>query len=442
MCANLNNVNIKRKQKNKRLKQLLLTQVALLLLITIVLFSSNREEDSSDTFSIAGKQLSSGNLSSICKIVKKQQNDITEVKSDENEVVNDIEVESSQPEDEYSQQVDKILSSMTLHEKICQMIIVYPEALTGVSKAVSAGEITKQALEEYPVGGILYSTGNLQSIEQTREMIRNTQSYSEIPLFIASDEEGGRVSRVMNTIVDEHVDAMLTYKDQGENVAYENAAKIARVLKELGFNTDFAPVADVWSNPQNTVIGDRAYSDTFEQAATLITNAVKGFKDENVICSLKHFPGHGDTFTDSHKGATYIEKTLDDIRAEELLPFKAGIEQGADMVMVGHLIISEIDDEPATISYKIVTELLRQELGYKGVVITDGLNMEAMTKYYSSAYIATHAIQAGVDILLCPTDFKACVEALTESVNNGEISEERIDESVRRILDLKIKKLY
>ncbi|WP_455718722.1 glycoside hydrolase family 3 protein, partial [Anaerosporobacter sp.] len=426
MCVNMNNRSkYKKKGRNKRLIQVLFMQVLILVVIAIVLIFTNKEEASSNTFSTLIEQIPSYQISSLFdkKIVSVEEEESQQVEEQAEKVDED-----NQKTDQYSKQVEDVLASMTLHEKICQMIIVYPEALTGVSKVVSAGEVTKQALEEYPVGGILYSSGNLQSVEQTSTMINNIQSYSKIPLFIASDEEGGRVSRVMNTIGDEHVDAMLNYKDQGEEVAYENAAKIARMLKELGFNTDFAPVADVWSNPENTVIGDRAYSDSFEQAATLIPKAVEGFQDENVICTLKHFPGHGDTATDSHKGSSYIEKSLEDILNQEVLPFKAGIKQGADMVMVGHLIVKDIDEEPATLSYKMVTEILRQELGFQGVVITDGLNMEAMTKYYSSSYIATHAIQAGVDILLCPKDFKACVQALAESVKSGEISEERIDE--------------
>lgn len=172
----------------------------------------------------------------------------------------------------------------------------------------------------------------------------------------------------------------------------------------LGFNADLAPVADVWSNPDNTVIGDRAYSDDFAQAAELIPEAVRGFHSGGVATTLKHFPGHGDALADSHDGAVYVSKPLEQLRREELLPFRAGIASGSDMVMIGHLILTEIDAaQPAPFSYRIVTELLREELGFQGVVITDGLQMKALTDSYTSGEIARRAVSAGVDILLCPS---------------------------------------
>lgn len=207
----------------------------------------------------------------------------------------------------------------------------------------------------------------------------------------------------------------------------------------LGFNADLAPVADVWSNPDNTVIGDRAYSDDFAQAAELIPEAVRGFHSGGVATTLKHFPGHGDALADSHDGAVYVSKPLEQLRREELLPFRAGIASGSDMVMIGHLILTEIDAaQPAPFSYRIVTELLREELGFQGVVITDGLQMKALTDSYTSGEIARRAVSAGVDILLCPSNPQAAVSALEEAVALGEISEERINQSVRRILAMKV----
>lgn len=341
---------------------------------------------------------------------------------------------------EKDKKVEEILASMTTYEKVCQMIIVSPESLTGVSKVISAGNTTKQALKQYPIGGILYNTANIQNADQLTTMIRNVQNYSKTPLFIASDEEGGRVSRVMNKLKQVTLKPMLSYKDQGTKTAYNNAAIIAKEIKKYGYNLDFAPVADVLSNPNNKVIGDRAYGTDYEKTAKLVEAAVTGFNDSNMVCSLKHFPGHGDSSTDSHKGAVYINKTLKQLRKEELVPFQVGINAGADMVMIGHLIVKDIDDSPATLSKKIVTNLLRNELGYDGVIITDGLAMGAMTEYYSSSYIAEHAVKAGVDILLCPEDFKSAIDSLMNCVKNGSITEERIDESVRRILKVKVDK--
>lgn len=333
----------------------------------------------------------------------------------------------------------EILAGMTLHEKVCQLFIVYPEAITGTSAVLAAGETTRQALADWPVGGFLYDKKNMQSREQVTEMLTTVQTFVEIPLILTCDEEGGRVSRLMSTVGTTSFGPMLSYRDEGTETAYANAKTIAEDIVSCGMNTDLAPVADVWSNPANTVIGDRAYSDDFNQAAELVAAAVEGFRAGGAACTLKHFPGHGNTSADSHYGAVYVERTLEELRGAELLPFQAGIDAGADAVMVGHLIVSDIDSEPAPFSYKIVTELLREEMGFTGVVMTDGLQMKAMTDHYSSADIAVKAIKAGVDMLLCPLDLKAAVSAVTQAVESGEISEERLNESVLRILELKLR---
>lgn len=342
--------------------------------------------------------------------------------------------------DQLRARAEEILSGMTLHEKVCQLFIVYPEAITGVSRVTAAGETTRKALEEYPVGGFLYDRKNMVSKEQLTDMLTTVQTYSEIPLILTCDEEGGRVNRLMSTVGTTWVGPMLDYKDQGTDVAFENARTIAADLVSCGFNTDLAPVADVWSNPENTVIGDRAYSDDFQQAAELVAAAVDGFHDGGVATAIKHFPGHGDTSADSHEGAVYVERTLEELRQEELVPFQAGIDAGTDMVMVGHLIVSDVDDQPAPFSYAIVTELLREEMGFDGVVITDGLQMKAMTDAYSSAEIALKAVKAGVDLLLCPEDLHSAVAALEGAVEDGTLPAERLDESVLRILTLKLER--
>ncbi|OUN05564.1 glycoside hydrolase family 3 [Flavonifractor sp. An92] len=342
--------------------------------------------------------------------------------------------------DQLRARAEEILSGMTLHEKVCQLFIVYPEAITGVSRVTAAGETTRKALDEYPVGGFLYDRKNMVSKEQLTDMLTTVQTYSEIPLILTCDEEGGRVNRLMSTVGTTWVGPMLDYKDQGTDVAFENARTIAADLVSCGFNTDLAPVADVWSNPENTVIGDRAYSDDFQQAAELVAAAVDGFHDGGVATAIKHFPGHGDTSADSHEGAVYVERTLEELRQEELVPFQAGIDAGTDMVMVGHLIVSDVDDQPAPFSYAIVTELLREEMGFDGVVITDGLQMKAMTDAYSSAEIALKAVKAGVDLLLCPEDLHSAVAALEGAVEDGTLPAERLDESVLRILTLKLER--
>lgn len=334
--------------------------------------------------------------------------------------------------------VQEILADMTLHEKVCQLFIVYPEALTGVSPVVSADDAMQQALTDWPVGGLLFDKKNMTDLQQVTDLLTTVQAMTKISLILTCDEEGGRVNRLMSTVGTTWVGPMLDYKDDGPTTALENAKTIASDLLSCGFNTDLAPVADVWSNPDNTVIGDRAYSDDFAQAAGLIAAAVEGFHAGGAACTLKHFPGHGNTSADSHYGAVYVDRTLDELRENELLPFQAGIDAGADAVMIGHLIVTDIDSEPAPFSYQIVTELLREEMGFAGVVMTDGLQMQAMTDQYNSAEIARKAVQAGVDMLLCPLDLESAVTALEEAIKSGAITEDRLDESVQRILELKL----
>lgn len=332
---------------------------------------------------------------------------------------------------------EELLSGMTLREKLCQLMIVRPEVLTGESPVTAAGETTRLALETYPVGGLIYSVDNLVTQEQTREMITNTQSYSKLPLFISADEEGGNVGRLMYKLGTTWVNSMYSYKDQGADTAYSNAKTIGTDMVSCLFNTDFAPVADVWTNPENTVIGDRAYSDDFEQAAELVASAVRGFTDAGVICCLKHFPGHGDTSTDTHEGAAVVSKSLDELRAGEFLPFVSGIEAGADMVMMGHITVTLVDPEPATISKAIITDVLRGELGWDGVVISDSLDMGALAGY-DNGEVCVKFLEAGGDILLGIPDIETALTALEAAVTDGRLTESRIDESVQRVLELKI----
>lgn len=332
---------------------------------------------------------------------------------------------------------EELLAGMSLREKLCQLMIVRPEVLTGESPVTAAGETTRLALEQYPVGGLIYSVDNLVTQEQTREMIENTQSYSKIPLIISADEEGGNVGRLMYKLGTTFIHSMYSYKDMGEDTAYQNALTIGTDMVSCLFNTDFAPVADVWTNPANTVIGDRAYSDEFGQASELVAAAVRGFTESGVICCVKHFPGHGDTSTDTHEGAAVVDKSLEELRAGEFLPFEAGIEAGVDMVMVGHITVTAVDDEPATISHEVITGLLREELGWDGVVVTDSLDMGALAGY-EIGEVCVKYLEAGGDIMLGIPDLAAALSALETAVTEGRLTEQRIDESALRVLMLKL----
>ncbi len=363
--------------------------------------------------------------------------DVTESGTTTEEQTADSQETTEVTEEEKPSLVDETLAGMTLHEKVCQMMFVTPEELTGEDGVTVAGDATRQALENYPVGGIVYFAKNLESQDQVKEMIDNSQKYSSIGLFVATDEEGGVVNRLMDTVGTTYIGSMYYYKDDGDETAYENAYTIANDMSALGFNLDFAPVADVWSNPDNTVIGERAYSDDYAQAAELVGNAVKGFNDGGVMCTLKHFPGHGDTAEDSHYSSAYVRRTKEEIMADEMQPFRSGIEAGAELVMVGHLIVPDIDEVPATLSYKIATGILRDELKFEGVAITDSFEMESIADNYSVDDAVVMSVKAGMDMILQPKDMVSAVNSIEQAVADGELSEDRIDESVRRILTLK-----
>lgn len=363
--------------------------------------------------------------------------DVTESGTTTEEQTADSQETTEVTEEEKPSLVDETLAGMTLHEKVCQMMFVTPEELTGEDGVTVAGNATRQALENYPVGGIVYFAKNLESQDQVKEMIDNSQKYSSIGLFVATDEEGGVVNRLMDTVGTTYIGSMYYYKDDGDETAYENAYTIANDMSALGFNLDFAPVADVWSNPDNTVIGERAYSDDYAQAAELVGNAVKGFNDGGVMCTLKHFPGHGDTAEDSHYSSAYVHRTKEEIMADEMQPFRSGIEAGAEFVMVGHLIVPDIDEVPATLSYKIATGILRDELKFEGVAITDSFEMESIADNYSVDDAVVMSVKAGMDMILQPKDMASAVNSIEQAVADGELSEDRIDESVRRILTLK-----
>ena len=332
---------------------------------------------------------------------------------------------------------EELLSGMNREEKLCQLLIVRPETLTGSAQVLETDASFVAALGTYPVGGLIYSQINLQSVEQATAMIDAAQKASGLNMFISVDEEGGSVARLMRVLGTTKFNSMYSYKDQGTDVAYSNAYTIGSDVLSCHFNTDFAPVADVRSNPENSVIGSRAYSDDFQQAAELVAAAVRGFRDSGVICSLKHFPGHGDTAEDSHLGPAVNYKTLEELRQQEFLPFVSGMEAGADMVMVGHISVPAVDDVPASVSYKLVTGILRDELGWDGVVVTDGLDMGALSGY-TEGQKAVACLSAGCDILLGIADIPAALEGLNAALDDGTLSMARIDESVMRVLMLKL----
>lgn len=341
--------------------------------------------------------------------------------------------------------VDKIMKDMSISDMIYQMMFVTPEAITNVGTVVRAGETTKKALEKYPVGGIVYFAQNFESREQTTEMISKTQEFSKIPLFISVDEEGGRVARLgnnpaMGTTKQPPMKTVGESKDPQK--AYDVGKTMGTELSELGFNVDFAPDADVIINSNNQEIGDRSFGTDPELVSKMVENVVKGLQDNGVSATLKHFPGHGSTYVDSHTGYSESNRTIDELRTTEFLPFKSGIDAGADFIMISHMTLINATEEkvPSSISKEVITDMLLNELGYRGIVITDSFSMGAITKEYTTADAAVRAVNAGVDMILMSSDLTGTHGAILKAVEAGEISKERIETSVRKILLLKAKK--
>ncbi len=333
--------------------------------------------------------------------------------------------------------VDAIISQMSLEEKIYQLFITTPEQITGASQATRAGAATKKAIEEYPVAGLVYFKQNMIYPEQLKNMVADSQSYAKIGMFISVDEEGGDVARIADTMQTYKLEPMYTYKDQGPKTAYDNAWAIAVRIKEFGFNLNFAPVADVWTDPDNDTIGTRAYSDDPQQAAELVGAAVNGFREAGVMCTLKHFPGQGSVAADTHTGSAVNNKSIEELRTEEFLPFKAGINAGADFVMVSHVTVPAVDSVPASLSNIFIEDILREELGFEGVVITDAMNMKAISANYTSADAAVRAINAGADIILMPDNLQEAAQGINDALYDGRLTYARLNESLRRILTAK-----
>lgn len=346
-------------------------------------------------------------------------------------------------EDALNEMVEDAVAAMTLEQKVAGLFFIEPEQLTGVSQVVQAGDSTKEALGKYPVGGLIYFKQNIQSEEQLTKMLSNTVSYSAFPLFLGVDEEGGKVARVADALQLENVGPMADIGEtQDAQAAFTANQKIGSYLASYGFNVDFAPVADVLTNADNSVIGDRAFSGDPNIAAQMVSGAVEGLQSSGVSACIKHFPGHGDTAADSHTGAAETTRNKEEMEATEFLPFKAGIEAGVDMVMVGHISAPELnggDKIPASISEDVITQILRNELGFDGIVITDAMNMGAITEYYESDVAAIMALKAGADMVMMPENFVMAYEGVLKAVQDGTISEERVNDSLKRIYRVKLR---
>lgn len=359
----------------------------------------------------------------------------------------DGQIVTETPEKDLEDRIAEYLDRMTIEEKVAQMFFVLPESLTGTELVTAAGETTRQSFDEIPVGGIVYMARNLESAYQVKEMLSNLQTFSQerigLPVFTGVDEEGGTVTRIGgrdNFDVPDVGDMRDVGSTGDTNLAYETGTTLGTYLKDLGFNVDFAPDADVLSNPDNQVVWYRSFGSDPELVAAMAAAELQGLQEQGVLGCYKHFPGHGATAGDTHAGYAYTDKTLEELSACELVPFQRGIEEGVSMIMAGHISAPSVtgDNTPASLSSVMIDDILRGQMGYDGIVITDAMNMGAVTQSCSSAEAAVRSILAGADMILMPQDFYSAYEGVLVAVEDQTISEERIDQSVERILRVKL----
>ena len=356
---------------------------------------------------------------------------------------------------------EEILKNMSTEDKISQMLMPafrwYDD-----ENVIELNEKIEQIIEKRPFAGVILFAQNNSSTQQTTQLIdsiqkANIKEEKRPQLLIAVDQEGAGVSRLAEgTQGPGNMALGATYDSQN---AYDIGKIIGRELNVMGYNVDFAPVVDVNSNPSNPIIGVRSFSDSADIVAEFGTKFMKGLKSSGIITSLKHFPGHGDTETDSHTGLPRIEKTYEELKKNELISFKKCIENGAEMVMTAHIQYPKIEkgtytsiedgsliELPATLSKNIITDILRNDLGFKGVVVTDAMDMGAISLHFNKLDSAKLAINAGDDIILMPVETKTeegtdeldqYISDVAKLVDEGEISEENVNNAVLRILTLK-----
>ncbi|MDN4606946.1 beta-N-acetylhexosaminidase [Sporosarcina highlanderae] len=332
-------------------------------------------------------------------------------------------------------QTDLLMDKMSVDEKIGQLIVVGMEGK-------SYNNDIDSLIRRKHVGGIILLGKNISTADGIVEILNDSKKANagnKVPLLLSVDEEGGRVSRLPKGM--KKLPSAASIGQKNKEFAYETGTYLADVLHSLGYNMNFAPVLDVNSNPKNPVIGDRSFSSNPSEVASLGMSVMKGMTDNGIISVVKHFPGHGDTHVDSHKSLPVIHKSLKELRETELVPFQRAIDEYADMIMVAHILFPELDKEyPSSLSKKIITDLLRKEMHYDGIVITDDLTMGAIVNEYSVPEAALQAFLAGSDLLLVAGDYQNQIDtfdALRTAVESGVISMRRLDESVKRILELK-----
>ncbi|MFB4288256.1 beta-N-acetylhexosaminidase [Nonomuraea sp. ATR24] len=339
--------------------------------------------------------------------------------------------------------VKRVLAGLSTEQKVGQLFmpVLYGTAadtVSGENQARYGAQTPAKVIRKYHLGGVILFPANVRTTAQVVELTNGMQRASGLPLLVGTDQENGLVSR-MSALMTRFPGASQIGATGDTGLSRAVARATGEELRALGVNLDFAPVADVNIDPRNPVIGPRAFGDDPAKVAKMVAAAVKGFGDAKVASTAKHFPGHGDTRIDSHTGLPVIKHTRAQWERLDAPPFRAAIAAGVDAVMSAHIVFPKLDPsgDPATLSKPILTGLLRKELGFKGVISTDALNMEGVRKKYGDGEVAVRAVLAGADLLLMPYDLPKAYGAVLAAVKDGRISQQRLDQSVTRLLKLK-----
>jgi beta-N-acetylhexosaminidase len=341
------------------------------------------------------------------------------------------------PNQQEKQTISEVITKMSLEDKIGQMILA---GISGTKMDTNA----KKLISQFHVGGIIFYKSNFETPEQAVQLVNQLKAgnSSTLPLFLGIDQEGGRVTRLPGGLFNFPPNNQIGKVNDPE-FSYKIGTLLGHEVKEFGLNLDFAPVLDINSNPNNPVIGDRSFGNNSEIVSTLGIQTMKGIQSQNIIPTIKHFPGHGDTSIDSHLELPIVNKSLMELKVLELIPFERAIDHGADVVMVAHILLPKLDKtNPASMSKAIISDLLRKQLSFKGVIITDDMTMGAITEHFDIGKAAVESVKAGSDIILVGHDYNNVVKitsSLITAVENGEISEQRLNESIERIIQLKRK---
>ena len=421
--------------------------IAFLLVITIGLFLFLKNRSNGDNQDQELKPIGEPIAEQIAGLEGANQN-ANGVESDdkkESESSNET-IEEKEPTEEeiFAARIEEILDGMSLDEKIYQMFVVAPEQLVGGSGITVFGEEVLNKLKEQPIGGFIFFGSNVREKDQTKNMLKTALSYGYevegLPLFLGTDEEGGRVARIAGNPNFGEVNVGAMGKIKTANEALSAGAYIGCYMSSIGFNLDFAPDADVITVASNTAIGDRSFGSDPQVVSDFAASFSDGLHNSHILSTYKHYPGHGATLTDTHHGLTYINKTYEEMQQAELVPFAQAQENDIDMIMVAHISLPNItgDDTPCSLSHLMISDYLRNDMGYDGIVITDALNMDAVTNIYDNKTMAVMAVDAGNDILLMPRNIKDAHDAIFDAISEGTITEERINESVRRIIKAKL----